>query len=507
MKTIAMYLPQFHRVKENDEWWGEGYTEWTAVKSAEPLFEGHNQPRVPLHHNYYDLLEKDTMKWQAKLARQYGIEGFCFYHYYFKDGKKILEKPVENFLKWQDIDMPFCFCWANDTWARTWSKVEDKASWGEKFENRVERTGNGVLLEQDYGNEAEWEKHFYYLLPFLKDKRYIRYQDRPVFLIYKPQKVYCLLRMVRLWKVLAKRENIPEIYVIGVNVGDKAPGLDARLMLEPGAHWNIDLTGKKAQRQKENGVDTYLYKDLLDAAGYIGREDSGKTYLSAVVDYDDTPRRGKNGYCLKGSDPALFEKKFTEILRESIRRENEFVFINAWNEWGEGMYLEPDENHGYGYLEAVAGSLQNIKEDRHNKIDIPYKNECDSQKEMRRELEHLRGHYELLHGWFQLKEQNRNTGEYLTRNHYDKIAIYGWGVFGKHLYKDLQDTPIKVSCIVDKNQTEPGVISVEEFLKKIGEISAVIVTPIYAYAEIYYELSDKIDIPIISLEEVVMSLL
>ena len=144
MKTIAMYLPQFHRVKENDAWWGEGYTEWTAVKNAKPLFEGHNQPRVPLHENYYNLLEKSTMEEQAELAQQYGVDGFCFYHYYFKDGRKILEKPAENLLNWTDIKLPFCFCWANETWARTWSNVGNKNSWNEQLEVKGSKSESGV---------------------------------------------------------------------------------------------------------------------------------------------------------------------------------------------------------------------------------------------------------------------------------------------------------------------------------------------------------------------------
>ena len=123
IKTIAMYLPQFHEVPENNEWWGEGYTEWIAAKKAEKLFDGHYQPREPLNDNYYDLMDKSTMLWQAEIARQYLLDGFCFYHYYFKEGRKILEKPAENLLKWKDVNMPFCFCWANESWGRTWSKI------------------------------------------------------------------------------------------------------------------------------------------------------------------------------------------------------------------------------------------------------------------------------------------------------------------------------------------------------------------------------------------------
>ena len=139
IRTLAMYLPQFHKTRENDEWWGSGFTDWTTVRSAEKLFGGHNQRREPLNDYYYDLLEKSTMQWQAKTAAEYGINGFCFYHYYFKRGRRVLEKPAENLLEWTDISMPFCFCWANETWARTWSNVTYANAWSEKFERKEGR--------------------------------------------------------------------------------------------------------------------------------------------------------------------------------------------------------------------------------------------------------------------------------------------------------------------------------------------------------------------------------
>ena len=184
MKVISMYLPQFHRTKENDEWWGEGFTEWTTVKSAEKFHQSQYQPRVPLNCNYYSLLEKSTMIWQADLMKQYGVDGQCFYHYWFKDGRQILEKPAQNLLQWKEIDIPFCFCWANESWARTWSRIGDKNPWANIFE-REERNGSGILLEQKYGEEEQWKRHFEYLLPFFKDERYIKIENRPVFLIYK----------------------------------------------------------------------------------------------------------------------------------------------------------------------------------------------------------------------------------------------------------------------------------------------------------------------------------
>ena len=204
IKTIAMYLPQYHRVKENDEWWGSGFTEWRAVRASRPLFRGHEQPRQPFNNNYYDLLNQDTMIWQAALMHRYNIGGAAFYHYWFKDGRKILEKPAENLLLWQDIDMPFCFCWANGSWARTWSTIGNW-SWSPLFDPEKQddcsmlRASDGILLEQKYGDEPDWEEHFDYLMSFFKDRRYLCMAEKPIFLFYAPDSIPCLERMAIFW--------------------------------------------------------------------------------------------------------------------------------------------------------------------------------------------------------------------------------------------------------------------------------------------------------------------
>ena len=166
MKVIAFYLPQFHTIPENDEWWGKGFTEWTNVKAAKPLFEGHVQPRIPLNNNYYNLLDDEVMEWQVELARQYGVYGFCFYHYWF-DGHMLLEKPMENMLNSDKINFPYCICWANENWTNAW-------------------TANGdvkTLIKQTYGDREEWERHFSYLLDFFKDKNYIKENNKPLFVL------------------------------------------------------------------------------------------------------------------------------------------------------------------------------------------------------------------------------------------------------------------------------------------------------------------------------------
>ena len=168
MKVLAMYLPQFHRVKENDQWWGTGFTEWSAAKGAKKLYDGHYQPRIPQNQYYYNLLDKSVMQWQAELMRKYSVDGVCIYHYWFKDNRRILEKPAENLLKWKEVEMPFCFYWANVTWARTWSKLQNKTPWTNAYEPKDSNEVNGILLEQKYGGEEHWREHFEYLLPFFQ---------------------------------------------------------------------------------------------------------------------------------------------------------------------------------------------------------------------------------------------------------------------------------------------------------------------------------------------------
>lgn len=227
-KVLAMYLPQFYRTKENDEWWGEGFTDWTTVRGAKPLFDGHIQPEVPLNENYYDLLDKETMRSQINLMQKHGIDGICIYHYWFKEGRQILEKPAENLLGWKDLNTQYCFCWANETWARTWSNFGDSNVWAAKYEKNRNYDDGGILLEQQYGNSKEWDKHFDYLLPFFKDERYIKYEDKPVFVIYRPKLIFCLEEMIELWNLLAKENGFSGVYFIFANCSQREEKLADR---------------------------------------------------------------------------------------------------------------------------------------------------------------------------------------------------------------------------------------------------------------------------------------
>ena len=202
MKIIAFYLPQFHNIPENDEWWGDGFTEWVNVKKAKPIFDGHNQPRVPLNHNYYNLLDDDVKIWQADLAKKYGVYGFCYYHYWF-DGKLLLEKPMEQMLENKKVDIPFCICWANEPWTRAWV--------GE----------TKTLIPQKYGSKKEWKEHFDYLLPFFKDPRYILDEGKPLVVIYRPEIIDVLNDMLDYWNELAKNAGFE-----GLKFAYQSAGMD-----------------------------------------------------------------------------------------------------------------------------------------------------------------------------------------------------------------------------------------------------------------------------------------
>lgn len=192
MKTIAFYLPQYHTIPENDVWWGKDFTEWTNLKKSTALFDGHYQPRIPENRNYYNLLDDTVKQWQIDLAKKYGIYGFCFYHYWFKGGKKLLERPIEQFLENKSLKMPFCLCWANEPWTRAWD--------GKTKE---------VIMPQEYGTEQEWREHFQYLLPFLKDERYIYVDGKPLLVFYKPELIENLKAMIDIWKEMALTAGLP----------------------------------------------------------------------------------------------------------------------------------------------------------------------------------------------------------------------------------------------------------------------------------------------------------
>ncbi|QFJ54990.1 glycoside hydrolase family 99-like domain-containing protein [Pseudobutyrivibrio xylanivorans] len=463
LKVISMYLPQFHEIKENNEWWGEGYTEWTAVKGAKQYFDGHYQPHVPLNKNYYNLLDKKTMSWQAELMKKYNVYGQSFYHYYFEDGRKILEKPAENLLQWKDIDMPFCFTWANESWIRTWSAING-VCWNSNIEERPK--GDGILLKQNYGEKKEWIDHFNYLLDFFKDERYIKIDNKPLFIVYKPLDIYCIDEMSLVWEKLAVENGFSGIYFVGVNASFKAAS--AILLLESN---NVGLYLDKITQYEQ------VCEQIVTSAA-IAEE---KVLFCGTPGYDDSPRRGKRGSIFKDSTPELFYEQMKNLSYISKLKNNEFLFVNAWNEWGEGMYLEPDEIYEYQYLDALkrgvidGNNLDNEGIEKCKRIVEKGKSiRIKKQDDRIKQLKFYEGIYEkLLKGY----EKNHTFATILMDLNVKSAAIYGLGNIGRHIIAELKGTEIEIAYGIDKDATEINtgffVYTIDDVLP---EVDIVIVT-------------------------------
>lgn len=369
MKAIAFYLPQFHAIPENDKAWGEGFTEWTNVKKAVPIYKGQYQPRVPLNNNYYNLLDSEVMQQQAELAKKYNLYGFCYYHYYFKGGKKLLEKPLERMLNDKKINIPFCLSWANEPWTKRWDGGSSE-----------------VIVEQDYGVEDDWERHFQYLLPFFVDERYIKDKDgRCIFVIYKPDEIPRCEEMLILWNKLAEENGLKKIkFLVQFPTEDMVKGnisnlIEGTIEFEP-AYTVMDMVGTRKKMIKfliKNPIEgikiiaNKFKNQIRHTTGWhypydlivkysLSRKTRSNTYPGVFTDWDNTARRGKDAIYYKGSTPEKF-KYYLEKRIEKNKQEygKEFLFINAWNEWGEGAHLEPDEKYKYQYLEALRDTIKN----------------------------------------------------------------------------------------------------------------------------------------------------
>ena len=349
MKKFAFFLPQFHSIPENDLWWGKGFTEWTKVKNAKPLFPGHHQPQKPLNENYYCLLNKETVEWQTNLLHEYGLDGFIYYHYYF-DGKLLLEKPAENLLSWKDIDQDFFFCWANHTWNRSWEGKRE------------------VLIEQTYGDEKSWKKHFDYLLPFFLDKRYEKRDNRPIFMLFNSEfnEKSAIFNCFDQW---CRDAGFDGIYVIETYKAQGWPN-DLKsfkenacaqckkiLFRESTAASSIYRITHKytwwwfVYKIKEQMVKLGLPQGIKKLDGnrlyqtIIDNEPFGPEYIHSVFfGWDNTPRHGFRGFIISPPSEEMFCR-----LMEKVK-DDDYLFINAWNEWAEGMMLEPTEENKYKYL-------------------------------------------------------------------------------------------------------------------------------------------------------------
>lgn len=364
-KVIAMYLPQFHEIPENSEFWGKGFTDWIGVKNAKPIIEGQIQPTVPLNNNYYDLSSTDVLRWQANLAKKYGVYGFGFYHYWFSSDKNLLQTPSENYLKNKDINLNFCFAWDNSSWVRTWSGIRgnDWAPTQDIAEKNEKTEKQQVLVEYKIGDIKDWRKHFDYLLPFFRDERYIKINNKPVFIIFNYDQD--IDKMCENWNNWAREYGFSGIeFIFRLNLVHKVNTKYPVFNYEPSSAFDINLIHygylkikKDLGLYKTPAIYDYevIWKRIIKKAK---RNKSNRIYHGALVKFDDTPRRGNKARIIRGASPDKFKYYMTKLLRISSSQNKRFVFLTAWNEWGEGAYLEPDTNDGYTYLEALKEAVK-----------------------------------------------------------------------------------------------------------------------------------------------------
>ncbi len=344
VRVIAFYLPQFHPIPENDLWWGEGFTEWTNVRKARPNFPGHYQPHVPGELGYYDLRDPAVRDRQADLARRYGIHGFCYYYYWF-NGKRLLERPLDDLLASGRPDFPFCVCWANENWTRRWDGLE-----------------NDILIAQRYSLDDSRE-FIHSLFPLFRDKRYIRVDGAPLLLIYKATLIPELAKTVAMWRDECRRAGLGEIYAVGALTTSQGNlsvlGLDAAVEFPPHGHMTERIDEKLAFTNPRFGGMVFSLRNYVGQLLTSPRPEF-KLFRGLLPSWDNTARRQDKGTIFTGSSPELFEfwlEQAVQQTRVRHRGDERMLFINAWNEWGEGCHLEPDQRHGRAYLEAVASAL------------------------------------------------------------------------------------------------------------------------------------------------------
>lgn len=375
MKIIPVYLPQFHRIPENDKWWGEGFTEWVNVRNAKPLYHGHKQPRIPLNGNYYDLSDIETLRWQTKIARKYGIYGFAMYHYWF-NGHLLLEKPMELLFSNPDIDINYCISWANHDWNDSWKAIDGKVK---------------TLIYHDFDDENDWIEHFNYMLKFFKDPRYIKEDGMPILIIYVPQVISKITKMLDKWTEMALENGFNGLKYVYQNVSAWIDTNWDRSRFSYGIQFQPDYVRrtsenifrkyfnnwiiKKSRRIKHFlGINTSVLpvKKILKLADYDEdwkkvlalRDKDNATIAGAFVDWDNTPRRKQAGWAYYNASPEKFKQYFKQLIL-NVRKyynKNDMIFLFAWNEWAEGGYLEPDECNGFKYLEAIRDSLDELNE-------------------------------------------------------------------------------------------------------------------------------------------------
>jgi glycosyltransferase involved in cell wall biosynthesis len=344
-RAIAFYLPQFHPIPENDAWWGKGFTEWTKVRAATPHFEGHYQPHEPGELGYYDLIEDEgVMARQAELARLHGLSGFCFYFYWFA-GKRLLEAPIQKFAE-SDIDFPYCLCWANENWTRRWDGQDNEVLIAQQHS-----------LDDDIAFIAHVSRHF-------SDQRYIRINGRPLLIVYRPALLPSATATAERWRRWLRQNGFGEVYLAYTQSFERAApsdyGFDAAIEFPPNNFGLVSDPGLAAGRAAGSRLSTYDWK-ALSAHGRSYATAPYKLFRGVTPSWDNTPRRGENGAVFVNTTPSGFSAWLANAVRDTVARfsepEERLIFINAWNEWAEGAYLEPDAKYGYAWLEATRRAL------------------------------------------------------------------------------------------------------------------------------------------------------
>lgn len=366
-KVLALYLPQYYNTDYNSDWWGEGYTEWTACKQAVPLKKGQYQPRLPEHQHFYDLSDKEEIVHQAELARENGIDGFVIYQYYSMNdssygdkngahGRMLLNKPTEIIRDNPDIDLPYCLYWANHDWRKAWFGQDPEMLW-----------------PQVYGTEEDWVEYFEYNLPYFKDNRYIKIDNKPVFFIFSVSHFKKVNQFIDCWNRLAQQNGFDGIYFVkteDAHVSSDLESFNAVYRREPfytfaKGFTKMDFVKRVFRTRGAKVMNRFLNKMGKGILGYtcdydrawksiIRREDYSETILpGAFADWDNTARKGYNAQLMVGATPEKFGCYFKQLMEKCDQNRVPFVVINAWNEWAEGAYLEPDERYGDEYLRKI----------------------------------------------------------------------------------------------------------------------------------------------------------
>jgi lipopolysaccharide biosynthesis protein len=360
LRVIAFYLPQYHPIPENDAWWGKGFTEWTNVSKARPLFRGHYQPHVPADLGYYDLRLPEARQGQADMAREYGINGFCYYSYWF-NGRRLLGRPFDEVLASGKPDFPFCLCWANENWTRVWDGLDKE-----------------ILIKQSY-SEVDDRQHIRWLANAFWDKRYIKVGDRPLFLVYRARSIPDPVKTTSIWREEARNLGLPELYLCRVESFAEerehpaSLGFDASVEFQPDwpsfpALLTVPLRrGKMWQRLTQWGLSSKAYQEndvhsYARVAKLMRRRNIPpyKRFPGVAPGWDNSPRRKHQAIILRGSTPKLYRRWLHATLAKfkPYGPGEDLIFINAWNEWGEGNHLEPDVRWGRAYLEATRRALR-----------------------------------------------------------------------------------------------------------------------------------------------------